>query len=46
VRYYDEENIRPRASFATRTEAADFLKRKLDEVARLRRGEASAVVGV
>src|SRR5215216_4312161 len=44
VRYYDETSIRRRqGGFATRTEALDFLARKTDEVAKLRRGDVVAV---
>jgi integrase len=41
VRYYDEHGRRPRTgvSWATKTEARDWLERKLEEVDALRRGD-------
>jgi hypothetical protein len=44
VRFYDETGARRRqGGFATRSDALDFLDRKVDEVARLRRGDVVAV---
>ena len=42
VRYYDEHGRRPRpgVSWATKTEARDWLERKLEEVDALRRGDS------
>jgi integrase len=44
ARYYDETNERKRqGGFATKSEAGDWLRRRLDEVLALRRGELIAV---
>jgi integrase len=45
ARYYDENDVRRRAgqAFATKTEAGDWLGRKLDEVSALRRGDLPTI---
>jgi integrase len=44
VRYYDENGVRRSPSgFSTKTEAGEFLDRKLDEIEALRNGDVRAV---
>jgi integrase len=47
VRYYDENGTRRRqGGFSTKTEAADWLDRKIDAVLALRRGDRPAAVDI
>jgi integrase len=44
ARYYDEKGVRRfRGGFATKSEAGEWLDSKVEDVGRLRRGEAAAV---